>query len=143
MRAEHATARTLADQMLDIAQNTQDPNLLLAAHLMQGGTRLWIGEFAAAHAHLESGIRLYDPSQHQAQTLCYGWDLGINCRLLDHQVLWILGYPDQALMRAQEALEMSKSFHHLNTLGFGLACLPQAHYFRGEWNAAQKRAEDM
>ena len=129
--------------MLDIAQNTQDPNLLLAAHLMQGGTRLWIGEFAAAHAHLESGIRLYDPSQHQAQTLSYGWDLGINCRLLDHQVLWILGYPDQALMRAQEALEMSKSFHHLNTLGFGLACLPQAHYFRGEWNAAQKRAEDI
>jgi class 3 adenylate cyclase/predicted ATPase len=142
MRGEHATAKTLADQMLDIAQDAQDPDLLLAAHLMQGNTRLWIGEFAAAHAHLESGMRLYDPIQHEAQTLCYGWDLGINCRLLDHQVLWILGYPDQALMRAQEALENSKSFHHLNTLGFGLACLPQAHYFRGEWNAAQRRAED-
>jgi class 3 adenylate cyclase/predicted ATPase len=143
MRGEHATARTLADQMLDIAQDTQDPDLLLAAHRMQGSTRLWIGEFTVAHAHLESGMRLYDPSQHQAQTLRYGQDLGIACRLLAHQVLWILGYPDQALMRAQEALEISKSFHHLNTLAFGLGCLPHVHYVRGEWAAAQRRAEDV
>jgi class 3 adenylate cyclase/tetratricopeptide (TPR) repeat protein len=143
MRVEHATAKALADQMLDIAQDTQDPDLLLAAHRIQGSTRLWIGEFVAAHAHLESGMRLYDLTQHRAQTLRYGQDLGVACRLLAHQVLWILGYPDQALMRAQEALEISKKFHHVNTLGYGLACLPQVHYVRGEWNAAQKRAEDV
>jgi adenylate cyclase len=61
--------------------------------------------------------------------------------LLIHQVLWILGYPDQALRRAQEALALSQEFSHVNTLAYGLACLPHTHYVRGEWQAAHERAE--
>jgi predicted ATPase len=62
MRAEHQTSRMLADQMLGIAEEAQDPDLLIAAHRMQGSTRLWIGEFLAARTHLEQAIALYDPS---------------------------------------------------------------------------------
>src|SRR5262249_51276784 len=53
MRLEHKTACALADQMLGIAQEAQDPDLLIAAHRMQGNTRLWIGEFLASRSHLE------------------------------------------------------------------------------------------
>src|SRR5215471_14833095 len=73
--------------------------------------------------------------------LRYGADPGVACRLLAHQVLWILGYPDQALTRAQEALALAQGFSHVNTLGYGLACLPGIHYARGEWQAAQEQAE--
>jgi adenylate cyclase len=141
MRAEHKTACALADQMLDIAREAQDSTLLIAAHYAQGQTRLWIGEFLAARAHLEHAMALYDPQQHRALAFCYGRDMGVACRLIAHQVLWILGYPDQALTRAQEALALAQQFSHVNTLGYGLACLPQIHYNRGEWEAAQERAE--
>jgi class 3 adenylate cyclase/predicted ATPase len=141
MRAEHQTACALADQLLSTAQEAQDPDLLIAAHRMQGNTRLWIGEFLASRFHLEQGIALYDSQPQRAHTFRYGHDLGIACRILAHQVLWILGYPDQALTRAQEALTLAQEFSHVNTLGYGLACLPHIHYVRGEWQAAQAQAE--
>ncbi len=141
MRLEHQTACVLADQMLAIAQEAQDSGLLMEAYHRQGATRLWIGEFLAARAHLEQAIALYDPQRHRDHALRYGADPGVACRLLAHQVLWILGYPDQALRRAQEALELALEFSHVNTLGYGLACLPHVHYVRGEWQAAEARAE--
>ena len=141
MRLEHQTACALADQMLTIAQEAQDSGLLIEAYHRQGGSRLWIGEFLAARAHLEQAIALYDPQRHRAHALRYGADPGVACRLLAHQVLWILGYPDQALTRAQEAFTLAQGFSHINTLGYGLSCLPAIHYNRGEWQAAQARAE--
>jgi len=141
MRLEHKTARELAEQLFGIAQEAQDPDLLIEAHRMQGGSRLWIGEFLEARAHLECGIALYDPQRHRAHAFRYGQDPGVACRLLATQALWILGYPDQALKHAQEALALVQGFSHVNTLGYGLACLPQIHYVRGEWQVAQARAE--
>jgi predicted ATPase len=141
MRVEHQPACTLADQLLGIAQEAQDPDLLIAAHFQQGSTRLWIGEFLASRSHLEHGMALYDPQQHRALAFHYGRDLGVSCRLVALQVLWILGYPDQALTRAQEGLALSQGFSHVNTLGYGLACLPYIHLVRGEWQAAQEQAE--
>jgi predicted ATPase len=141
MRLEHQTACALADQMLAIAQEAQDSGLLIEAYHRQGSTRLWIGEFLAARAHLEHALALYDPQRDRAHALRYGVDPGVSCRLLAMQVLWILGYPDQALTRAQEALALAQKLAHVNTLGYGLACPPQIHLFRGEWQAAQARAE--
>jgi predicted ATPase/class 3 adenylate cyclase len=141
MRLEHQTACALADQMLTIAQDAQDSGLLIEAYHRQGATRLWIGEFLAARAHLEQAIALYDPQRHRAHALRYGADPGVACRLIAVQVLWILGYPDQALRRAQEALAMAQELSHVNTLGYGLSSMAYIYHARGEWQAAQEWAE--
>jgi predicted ATPase len=57
------------------------------------------------------------------------------------QVLWLLGYPDQALMRAQEALLLVQDFSHANSVAYGLATIAQIHHLRREWPALQERAE--
>jgi len=46
MRTEHRVARELADQLFKIAQEAQDPALLVEAHVAQGNTIIWMGEFA-------------------------------------------------------------------------------------------------
>jgi class 3 adenylate cyclase/predicted ATPase len=141
MRLEHKTACALADQMLDIAQEAQDSGLLIEAYHRQGATRLWIGEFLAARTHLEQAIALYDPQRHRTHALRYGADPGVACRLIALQVLWILGYPDQALRRAQEAFTLAQEFSHVNTLGYGLSSMAYIYHARGEWQAAQEWAE--
>ena len=42
-----------------------------------GNTLNYLGEFAAAQAHLEQGIALYDPQQHRAHAFRYGQDPGV------------------------------------------------------------------
>ena len=54
-----------------------DPALLLEAHHALGTTLNYLGEFAAAQAHLEQGIALYDPQQHRAHAFRYGQDPGV------------------------------------------------------------------
>jgi tetratricopeptide (TPR) repeat protein len=141
MRAEYQTARELADQLFGIAQEASDPDLLIEAHFTQGATRLWVGDFLATRAHLEQGIALYNPHKHRAHALRYGQDPGIACRLLATQVLWLLGYPDLALKRAQEALELTQDFSHANSVVFGLGIMVHIHVFRREWEAAREWAE--
>ena len=43
MRAEYATARELSAQLLSMAEEAQEPDLLLEAHFMRGYSLLWTG----------------------------------------------------------------------------------------------------
>jgi predicted ATPase len=56
--------------------------------------------------------------------------------------LWLLGYPDQALARAREGLELiTRGLSHANSVGYGLIGMAQIHQHRREWPEAQARAE--
>ena len=59
------TAREVAEQCLHLAQHANDPALFVGAHHALGATCESLGQFVAAHAHLEQGIALYDPKQHR------------------------------------------------------------------------------
>ena len=53
---EATSARELVEQLLRLAQNVQDPALLVSAHVESGMTLYFLGEFAAAREHVEQGI---------------------------------------------------------------------------------------
>ena len=55
--------------------------------------------------------------------------------------LWLLGYPDQALQRSQEALTLAQELSHPFSLAFALYFAAMLHQFRREAQAAQERAE--
>ena len=61
VRADLRTAREAARQLAALAEREQDLVFRIQAHKVQGQTRFQRGEIAAAHAHLEHGIALYDP----------------------------------------------------------------------------------
>jgi class 3 adenylate cyclase/tetratricopeptide (TPR) repeat protein len=71
-RAELQTACELAEQLRRLAQNAQNPAMLVEASQMLGTTLFYLGEVAQARVHLEQGIALYDPQQHRFHTSLYG-----------------------------------------------------------------------
>ena len=71
-RAEYQTARTLGEQLLTLAQQAQDPTLLLVAHRALGVTLFYLGAVATAHTHCVQGMALYDPQQHHAAAFLMG-----------------------------------------------------------------------
>jgi class 3 adenylate cyclase len=102
VRAELQTARELGEQLLSLAQSVQDPTLLVEAHYALGLTLFNLGEVAAAKEHFEQVIALYDPQQHRSYAFLYGgFDPGVLALSYAAWVLWLLGYPDQALKRSQ------------------------------------------
>src|SRR5262249_18525153 len=101
-RAEWRVALELGEQLLSLAQHTQDPTLLLLAHRVLGQTLSFLGEFASARSHLVQALTFYDPQQHRPLAFLYGQDQGVICHSWAALVLWLLGYPDQALQQSHE-----------------------------------------
>src|SRR5262245_48857467 len=141
-RAEHETARELAEQCLSLARRLDDPALLLEAHIALGASWFMLGQLSQAHAHIEQGRRIYDPQQHHALTFRYGnLEPGAWCLAVAGWTLWLLGYPEQALERVNEALTLAQHLEHPYTLARGLYWTALLHQWRREWQVVSERTE--
>jgi predicted ATPase len=141
IRVELRTARELGEELLTLAQQVGDPALRVEAHYALGLTLNYLGEFAAAQAHLAQGIALYDPQRHCAHAVRYGQDPGVASRAYAALTLWCLGYPDQALQRSHEALTLARELAHPFSLAYALIFAALLHQFRREWPLTQEWAE--
>jgi predicted ATPase len=109
---------------------------------MLGYTSFCLGELSSAWEHFAHGMALYDSTQHRPLAFLYGQDPGVLCLSTVAQVLWLLGYPDQALKRSHEALTLAQDLSHPFSLviafSFGACWL---HQYRREEQLVQERAE--
>ena len=95
VRAEYQKACEVGEQCLRLAERVQDSATIVAAEPLLGLSLFLLGEFPLARAHLEHAIALYNRQQPR------GWiDNGVGGIGGVAWTLWVLGYPDQALVRA-------------------------------------------
>ena len=111
-RPQLHTAREIGDTLLHLARRTDDPALAVLAHYALGCPWLWLGALSVARRHLEDAIACYTPDQRRAPEFRIGHDLGVACRFYAAQILWLLGYPAQALVRLHEALTLAHALSH-------------------------------
>jgi len=142
-RGKLRRARDLGAQLLGLAQYQGDSALLLRGHYILGDALLWLGEFPEARAHLEQGIAVYDPQQHDTHDLLYEADPWLGCLGALAMTLWFLGYPEQALQRSAEALAMAHALSHPYSLARVLVDTAYLYWFCREWVQLQEQAEAL
>jgi class 3 adenylate cyclase/tetratricopeptide (TPR) repeat protein len=140
MRAEYRTALQLGEQLLRLAQSIQDPASLVWAHHGLGVALLYLGEIALSLEHQEQGVALYTSQPYNPYSLSWP-DPGVVCLDYAAHALSILGYPDQALERVQEALALARKLAHPFSLAYAMDAVAAVHLVRGEGQAAQEWAE--
>lgn len=102
----------------------------------------YLGEIVPAQTHFEQEITLYDPQQHHAHAFLYGGaDSGVVCLSHTALLLWLRGYPDQALESMHKARTLSRELSHPFSLAYSLIFAGLLHQFRHEVPAAQEQAE--
>lgn len=143
VRAQHKLALEAREQMLQMAQKTEDRVLHVVAHWSVGITLYYYGELALAHTHLEQGVACYDPQQHHDLAYHYGHDPGASCLAFLAWDLWLLGYPAQALTRSHEALVRAREVSHPISLAYTTFFATWLHQHRRDWPAAQEQAEAL
>ena len=143
-RAEFGTAREMAERMLEIGQQTQDPAILAPGHHGLGQVLFHTGEFEAARRHLEEAYDLFtgrlpaaaDPIRSVQDGRVISLGFLAFC-------LWHLGYPDQAIRKAQEALALARELSHPFTLAYALFFVASLHGYRGEHARVHPHNEEM
>jgi len=148
VRGEYVLARQHAAAMRQLADARNDLRLRLMGCRLSGQPELFLGEFAAARAHLERGLALFDPEDRPF----YG-----TLALQDARVMMLgnlsgalvpLGYLDQARARDDEALTDARRLAEPFTLAMALAppafllwCAPPAVYLQRSEELATLAAE--
>ena len=108
LRGSLQMARELGADLLTLAQQQQDPGLLLGAHQSLGTTLFYLGEFGLAGDHLEQGIANQNLQKSHYHDFLYEQDLAAFVLSFAAWNLWYLGYPDQALQRSHEATVLAQ-----------------------------------
>jgi tRNA A-37 threonylcarbamoyl transferase component Bud32/tetratricopeptide (TPR) repeat protein len=139
IRGEYKTARPLADQLLELAQQADDSVLLGSACFGLGVTMCWQGELTAARQYCEQALDLYDPSRSKAYLAFSTQDMAVQAHYILAFCLWNLGFPDHALKQAQEALALAERLSHPHSLGAALHGLGLVYFWRGEWDPNQQQ----
>jgi len=143
VRADIQMALELGERLISLAQSIHDLDILLAAHNGLGTALPFCGELHAARTHLEQSLALYDPLKHHARAFFYGTNLQADSLAHLAHVLWLQGYPEQALQRGHEALSVAQAQEpvHAFTLAHVANLIAVVHALRREERLAQERTE--
>lgn len=140
-RAQHQNARQVGEDLLTLAQSLHDPALLLAAYQALGSTCYFTGDFVLARTYLEQGLACYHAQPQAAVAFHVSIVPAVYCLDLAAQTLWTLGYPDQALLKSQEATTLAQTLAHAQSLAFAQYYAARLHGLRRELVPTARFAE--
>jgi predicted ATPase len=111
--------RELASEFLALAEKQTATVPLMIGHRMMGSV-LHTGAFAEGRAHLDRAIALYDPAEHRLLATRFGQDIRVAALSYRSWALWMLGYPDAALVDTSRALEEAREIGQAASLMYAL-----------------------
>jgi DNA-binding SARP family transcriptional activator/predicted ATPase len=122
-QGEFYKALDLSDELLHLAEQIGEPFYIAMSHHRLGSSYLFLGELALAREHLEQALALYrrQPPGSPFPPSIWTIEVGIPTLARLPHLLWMLGYPDQALACSQEALAVARDLNHIPTLAAALS----------------------
>jgi serine/threonine protein kinase/predicted ATPase len=136
------TALQLAQQMLQLAEESKDTALLLEANYALGDTLFWAADFERSLHHLEEALKLYDRPKHHSLAFVYGgYDPAVASLAFSAWDLWMLGLPDQAVERSDKSVTLANALNQPFSQAVALAFAAMLHHARHDAAATRKYAE--
>ena len=97
-----------------------------------GFTNLWLGNLKEALSRLDKMVEFFDPIVHGNLHKIYGIDPGVACHLWSSWALWLLGFPEKALTRGHEAIDLSNLLGDPANQMFALDIVSFLHLLMGK-----------
>ena len=118
-----------------------DPAARIVAYRSLGYLNFVVGQEVDARAYLKQALALYDIDEHRASAARYGQDPRVSSLAALSRVLWLLGYADQALACANDAIAHAEllSDPHSTTYALNYAAVVLAD--RGDVAPARETAK--
>ena len=117
--------------------------MLTLGHHAVGITAHFLGEQARARRHEEQALAFYSTAHHQALASRGVQNTKVICLGTLAAILWLLGYPDQALRRSQEAISLAQELEHPISLARAMTGMTILQVWRRDWTMAQQWAETL
>jgi predicted ATPase len=117
-RAEFEKAARIGEQILNLSERNNDASLRVEGHVLLGANLALLNDLKSGLDHLEKGIAAYDPERPGTGRFQLGNNPGVVCLSTSALLLWMLGFPDRARERANEAIALSKRLNHPSSMAY-------------------------
>ncbi|MDX1811570.1 MAG: AAA family ATPase, partial [Gammaproteobacteria bacterium] len=141
VRARLDTAIELGNQLQDIANISKIPEFLLEARRILGTTFFWRGNLSESIQYFELSSNTPIDVRTPAPLSSHCQDSHVAAMANGSCALWLLGNPDQALLQANQALELSKHLAHPFSQAYALQFLATIHHLRGDRDEVARIAD--
>ena len=142
VRAEFATAREASAELLSLGERLQNDEYRLEGHKALACVCYYMGELMTARTHAEAVLALYNPVEHRSHISQYDSDPGVTALLWGAFTLWLLGYPDQARIRSDEAVAQARALSHPFTLTEAISMNARLWTLQRDPQSVSERAEE-
>jgi predicted ATPase/class 3 adenylate cyclase len=142
-RGEFDSAARMARAILRLGEEQQDASMLVDGHLLMGANRAFLNDLRAGLEHLDKAIAIFRSDPYPAGRYRLGNNPGVVCLTTSAFTLWMLGHPDRARQRADEALAVATELEHPLSLAYGLYHAGYLHLWRREAELVRDRAERL
>ncbi len=143
VRAQYETAHGICKQMMQLAEKSQDPVLLVTSTMCWAKVHYYQADFASTRQLGERALALDRRENHEAYLSVYNEDGGMSARREHSFCLWLLGYPDRALALAQEAVTLAEQTSHPFGLAAAYHTMGSVLTFFRDWQSSQKASEKV
>jgi tetratricopeptide (TPR) repeat protein len=142
-RGEFDLAQRLAEDLLRLSRERNDPAGLVLGHFSCGHNLMNAGRFALSRSHLEEAVALCDSIPHRLLIHLAGTHPHGSAHPFLGIVLFCLGFPDQALARSNAAVAKARRLDHPPTLASGLTVNARLLALVGDNVALGHRADQI
>ena len=139
--ADFEKGARMGEQILSLAERHDDASMRVEGHLVLGFNLAFLRSLSLGLHHLEKGIANYDPDRHRLHCFRLGNNPGVARFTTSALVLWMLGFPDRALERANEAVALASRLNHPFSMAYALFHTGLLHLWRREVELVQGRAQ--
>ncbi len=143
VRTELGKARTLCEQLLSLAENSQEPGLLVEAHRSLGTVAWYHGDDDVALGHFDFVIDSHHSDEHRELAALFLVDARVSCRMYKSLLLAHRGFLDQSLDLSREGLRLAEGLSQPLTLATALVYASAVRFVRGEYKEGQPTVDSL
>ncbi len=105
-------AGRLGHEILVLGEEQRDPRMMIDGHLLVGAMLMTGDDLRGGLEHFDQAISSFSDMPTAIRTATVGIDARVSCLTTAGITLWLLGHPDQAAARVDEALALAAVLDH-------------------------------
>jgi hypothetical protein len=139
-RADFDKGVEIGGEILQLAIAQGDPSMRVDGELVLGSSLAFTGDLHAGLEHLDAGIAAFEAEGYRPRRMRLGVDPRVSSCTTSAFCLWLLGYPDRAVDRADRGLAVAAEPNHPFSLAYALFHSGFLHLWRREPAIVRERA---
>jgi tetratricopeptide (TPR) repeat protein len=139
-RGEFDKGIRYANEILRLAGAEGDGSMIVDGYSMLGADTGFSGQLETGLGYLDQAIAAFEGGDYQPRRLRLGLDPRVSCLTTSGFFLWLLGYPDQAVDRADRAVALATDIDHPYSLAYAFYHAGYLHLWRREAEVVRDRA---